>query len=302
MTESGGKSLESGMVLQSRLRKMAHLGNSVRKGHIAATGGGPVIVKSLVNNTTEKDDAVHGVIPGGGKATEARSLSLRIQGDELNQKTALQITQAVNQRFHYRTSVGHDGVAEPKTDRIIELHIPEVYRNNIGRYASVLNQLVFAEKSSQQQQRLTELEAQIGEPAKSALAALQLEAIGDKALPVLRSALTHNDLEVRFHAAEALAYMENTEGMSELVAAAKTDASYRWHAFAALAAMEDRESANVLSEFFNAPEIDLRYGAFKAIRQQNEDDPIVTGDFLADGFYLHEVDSTAEPVIHFLDS
>ena len=106
-------------------------------------------------------------------------------------------------------------------------------------------------------------------------------------------------MEVRFHAAEALAYMEVTDGIAELVAAAKADPSYRWHAFAALAAMEDRESANVLSEFFNEPEIELRYGAFKAIRQQNEDDPIVISEFLADGYYLNEVDSTAEPVIHF---
>ena len=298
-TESSCKSLENGVVLQSRLRKMARLGNSNRKGHIAATGGGPIIVKSLVNNTNDPDDAIIGVVPGGGKATENRTLILRIQGEEFNQKTALQIAQAINQRFHYRTSVGHDGVAEPKSDRKIELHVPEVYRNNIGRYASVLQSLVFAEKSSQKQQRLTELEVQIGEPAKSNLTARQLEAIGDKALPVLRAALTHNDLEVRFHAAEALAYMEVTDGIAELVAAAKADPSYRWHAFAALAAMEDRESANVLSEFFNEPEIELRYGAFKAIRQQNEDDPIVISDFLADGYYLNEVDSTAEPVIHF---
>ena len=298
MTESGGTSLENGVVLQSRLRKMAHLGNRVRKGNIAATGDGPVIIKSLVNDTDENGDAVHGVIPGGGKATEDHPLSLRIQGDAMNQKTALQITQAVNQRFHYRTTVGHDGVAEPKTDRIIELHIPQVYRNNIGRYASVLNQMYFAENSTQQQKRLTELEARIGEPSKSGLAALQLEAIGDKALPILRTALSHNDLEVRFHAAEALAYMGVSEGLSELVAAAKADSSYRWHTFAALAAMDGRESANELSEFFNEPEIELRFGAFKAIRQQNEDDPIVTGDFLADGFYLHEIDSTADPVVH----
>ena len=299
MTESDATSLENGMVLQSRLRKMAHLGNRVRKGNIAATGGGPIIIKSLVNNTDENGGLVHGVIPGGGKATGDRPLSLRISSDALNQKTALQITQAVNQRFRYRTSLGHDGVAEPKSDRTIELQLPQVYRNNVGRYASVLNQLVFSEKASQRQERLTELEALIGEPAKSSLAALQLEAIGDTAMPVLRAALSHNDLEVRFHAAEALAYMGASDGISELVAAAKADKSYRWHAFAALAAMDERESANVLSEFFNDSEIGLRYGAFKAIYQQNEDDPIVKGDFLADGFYLHEIDSTAEPVVHF---
>ena len=234
MTESGGTSLENGVVMPSRLRKMAHLGSRVRKGNITATGGGPVIVKSLVDDTDDSDNAVEGVIPGGGKTTAERSLSLQIQGDKLNQKTALQITQAVNQRFRYRTSVGHDGVAQPKTDRIVALQIPDVYRNNVGRYASVLNQLVFDENNKQKQERLAELEALIGEPAKSALAAMQLEAIGDKAKPVLKTALTHSDLEVRFHAAEALAYMGDIDGISELVAAAEADKSYRWHAFAAL--------------------------------------------------------------------
>jgi len=66
-----------------------------------------------------------------------------------------------------------------------------------------------------------------------------------------------------------------------------------------LTAIDDRELSNSLSELFNHPEVSVRYGAFKALRQKNEDDPIVSGDFLANGFFLHEVDSTAKPVIHF---
>ena len=299
MNESDGTSLENGIVLQSRLRKMSHLGNRVRKGNITATAGGPVIVNSLVTNTDESGDAVHGVIPGGGKATEDRQISLRIQGDEMNQKTAVRIAQAINRRFRYRTGVGKDGVAEPKSDRIIELQIPDVYLNNLGRYGLVLNQLFFAETSRQQQERFAELEVQIGQPGQSGLVAMQLEAIGDKALPVLKATLSHSDLEVRFHAAEALAYLGDADGIEHLVAALKADKKYRWDALAALSALDGRESANVLSEIFNEPEVELRYGAFKAIRQQNEEDPIVTGDFLASGFFLHEVDSTADPAIHF---
>ena len=299
MSESDATTLESGIVLQSRLRRMAHLGNRVKQGNVAATGAGPVIVKSIVNNTDAPEDKLHALIPGGGKALQDRILSLQIKGDDFNQKTALKIGQAINQRFTHRTSVGHDGVAEPKTDRKIDLQIPSAYRHNIGRYASVLNQLVFAENVKQRQERLAELEAQIGEPAKSALAALQLEAIGDKALPALRTALSHNDMEVRFHAAEALAYMGEAVGAPELIAAAKEKVSYRWHAFAALTAIDDRELSNSLSELFNHPEVSVRYGAFKTLRHKNEDDPIVSGDFLANGFFLHEVDSTAEPVIHF---
>lgn len=299
MAESEGSSLEGGIILKSRLRKMAKLGNSVKKGSVSATGSGPLIIKSLVSDTDEREDALHAVIPAGGKALTDRALGIQLRDKTYNQKTALQITQAINKRFRYRTSLGHDGVSEPKTDREIELKVPQVYRNNVGRYASVLSQLFFSESNSQLQERLASLEVNIGDPARSGLAAMQLEAIGDKAKPALQAALKHRDLEVRFHAAEALAYMGVADGISELVAAAKAEKSYRWHAFAALAAMESRESANVLSEFFNQPEIELRYGAFKAIRQQNEDDPIVVGDFLVDQFFLHEVDSTAEPTVHF---
>jgi len=298
MSESDATTIENGVVLKTRLRRMVNLGNRVTKGGVAANAEGPVIIRSLVDNTDKDEDKLEAVIPAGGRVTEDRILGLQIQGDQFNQKTALQITQAINQRFRYRTTLGHDGVAEPKTDRKIELKVPQVYRNNIGRYASVLNQLVFAENSSQLEERLADLEAQIGQPIQSGLAALQLEAIGDKAKPVLQSALSHNDIEVRFHAAEALAYMGVTDGIPELVAAAKADKSYRWHTFAALASMESRETANVLSELFNNSEIDIRYGAFNAIRQQNEDDPIVTGEYLADEFYLHEVDSTVKPTIY----
>ena len=297
MSESDATSIENGVVLSTRLRRMVNLGNRVKKGGVSATAGGPLIVQSLISNTDQGEDKLEAVIPAGGKATEDRVLGLQIQGDEFNQKTALQIAHAINKRFRYRTAVGYDGVAEPRTDRKIGLKVPQVYRNNIGRYASVLNQVVFAENRAQLQERLAELEAQIGQPAQSGLAAIQLEAIGEQAQPVLQAALSHNDREVRFHASEALAYMGITDGISELVTAAKTDKSYRWHAFAALASMESRDTANVLSEFFNDSEIDLRYGAFKAIGQQNKDDPIVTGDYLANEFFLHEVDSTAEPTI-----
>ena len=298
MSDSNATSIDSGVLMQTRLRKMANLGNRVKKGSVSATASGPVIIRSLLNDSDDHDDALQATVPAGGKTTIDRHLGLRIHGEEIDQRTALQITQAINKRFHYRTNLGHDGVAEPKTDRKITLKVPQVYRHNIGRYASVLNQLVFAENSGQLKERLSELEAQIGQPTQSGLAAMQLEAIGDEAKPVLQAALLHNDLEVRFHAAEALAYMGDTGGTSELIAAAKADKSYRWHAFAALASMDSRESANTLSEFFNHPEIELRYGAFKAIRKQNQDDPIVTGDYLTNEFFLHEVDTTANPTIH----
>lgn len=311
MTDSNGTSIENGQILQSRLRKMAHLGNRVKQGKISAVGSGDVAVKALFGGRTEakiksdvkvksdSDSLLQGVVLGGGKVLEARPLSLRIRGEDFDHKTALQITYALNQRFEYRSNIGRDGVAEPKTDRIIELHVPVNYRNNIGRYASVMNQMVFAESGAQRAERINDLEATMASPVQSSLAAMKLEAIGDDAIPALKRALSHNAMEVRFHAAESLAYMGREDGIDELVSAAQKDATYRWHAFAALASLESRVSANTLSQLFDEPEQEMRYGAFKALRQQNADDPLVQGELLADGYYLHEVNSEASPFVHF---
>ena len=305
MTDSNGTSIENGKVLQSRLRKMAHLGNRVKQGKVSAVGKGSVTVKALMNNDSgdankpDSEGLLQGVVLGGGKVLEPRPLSLRIRGDDFDHKTALQITYALNQRFEYRTNVGRDGVAEPKSDRVIELHVPGNYRNNIGRYASVMNQMMFAESESQRAERLNELEATIGNPVQSALAAMQLEAIGDKAIPALKRALKHHAMEVRFHAAEALAYLGQEDGIVELVDAARQDSTYRWHAFAALASLESRVSANTLAELFDESEHEMRYGAFRSLRQQNADDPLVQGELLANDFYLHEVNSTAAAFVHF---
>jgi hypothetical protein len=84
-----------------------------------------------------------------------------------------------------------------------------------------------------------------------------------------------------------------------MVAAAKQDPTYRWHMFAALASLDSRVSANTLSGLFNESAFELRYGAFRALRQQNPDDPLVQGESLANDFFLHEVESTASPFVHF---
>jgi flagellar basal body P-ring protein FlgI len=304
MADSTASSIENGLVLTTRMRKMAHLGNRVTKGGISATAKGRVVVNAVFDSNYDdsadkKAKHLHGYILGGGKATADRPLSLRIRGDKFNQKTALQIARALNTRFQRISRLGRDGVAEPKNDRIIEIQVPRNYRNNIGRYASTINQMMFAENAKQRQQRLSDLETMISEPANSALASLQLEGLGKEALPTLKRALGHNDSEARFHAAEALAYMGEGDGIDELKHAAESNSSFRWHAFAALAALEGRESAAALTELLGAEEPEIRYGAFRAIIQQNPEDPIVAGDWLAGGFHLHEIDTDASPLIHF---
>jgi len=108
-----------------------------------------------------------------------------------------------------------------------------------------------------------------------------------------------NDLEVQFHAAQALAYSGHADGVDILVKAAKDEPAFRWHAMTALASFDDVSTGNGLSELMQVESAETRYGAFRAMRARSANDPLVSGDWLAGDFHLHEIPSDASPMIHF---
>ena len=115
---------------------------------------------------------------------------------------------AVNRRFHTYTGGAKKGVANPKDDQHVELVVHPRYKNNVERYMQVVRSIALRESPAQQMARLTLLERQLLDPITAATAALRLEAIGKEAVPTLNLGLKSADPEVRFYAAEALAYLD----------------------------------------------------------------------------------------------
>ena len=102
-------------------------------------------------------------------------------------------------------------MATPKTDEFIDVVIHPRYKDNIGRYMQVVRNVAIDESPTTLQARLMFLEQQLQRPAHRANAAMRLEAIGDdQAKQILKQGLASNDPEVRFYAAEALAYLDDT--------------------------------------------------------------------------------------------
>ena len=299
LRNSDAKSLENGMILQTRMAPTARLGGGVKQGHVTGLGKGRILVDALFESRKDQPNQLKGVVLGGGKALEDRPLGLTIRTEEFNTNTTIKISRAINARFTTVDESGQKGVAEPKTDRIVELLVPESYRNNIGRYLAVVKNIAYNEPASERVNRMEELDRQIGEPSNAGLAATRLEALGKDGIPALKRALRHHDLEVQFHAAQALAYLGQPDGIDVLKRAAKEEPAFRWHSLAALSSLDDVTASIALTDLMHVSSAETRYGAFRAMRVQSPGDNLVSGTWLAGDFYLHEIPSDADPMLHF---
>jgi hypothetical protein len=294
-------SLRSGWLMQCRLREMENLGGQVRPGHIIALGEGRLLVEAAFQDKAAKALETRGFIPGGAISHTERSLGLVVRDDsgKTVRKSAL-IATAINSRFHAADAAGgRTTVANAKRDDFIELQLHPRYALNFKRYIRIVQNVALKEKPARRRLRIELLAAKLREPVSTEAAAWQLEAIGKEAIPTLKQGLASADLEVRFNAAEALAYLDVPEAAPALAEAARESSAFRWSALMALAGMGP-DAFDALSELLHVPSVETRYGAFRALSHRRQISPLVRGVVLGDEeFSFHVVQSQAPPVIHF---
>jgi hypothetical protein len=80
---------------------------------------------------------------------------------------------------------------------------------------------------------------------------------------------------VKFFAAEALAYLGNVDGARILAETAKARPEFRSYALKALAAMDQSAGLMRLRELMGEADVQLRYGAFDALRSFDASDPFL---------------------------
>ncbi len=299
MPNSETTSLRGGFVMQTTLRPKAVLKGKVKDGHDTAFVKGRIQVKAMFEGGDDPMLENNGYILGGGVALEDRKLGLAIRDEFATLRTAVTIGRAINARFTTYDETGKIGVATPKNDRSIELLVPEEYRQNIGRYVQVIVNMAYQETAEHRLNRMEQLEMELKEPALARDAALKLEAIGREAIPALKRALQSDDPEVRFHSAEALAYLDQGDGIGELKAAAQKVPDYRWHALTALASSEELAAGTALTDLLHSENAETRYGAFRAMLARSPQDPLMAGEWFPGEFFLHVVPSTGSTMIHF---
>lgn len=298
-------SLRGGWLMQTRMREhqfVSNENNTVKTGHIIAIGQGPVIVDAVYQASEDKTLETRGRVLSGAKVMKARPMGLVVKKDFATVQVSTIVGAAVNNRFHTFDRGLKTGVAEPKNNEYVELKLHPRYKGNISRFIRVIRSIAVNESVPDRAQRMMLLEHQIMNSTTAPSAALQLEAIGKEGITLLNKGLRSDDPESRFYAAEALAYLDQGECVPALLDAAKLEPAYRWHAITALAAMDHTSAYSALNELMHVQSAETRYGAFRALRSRNSNDPIVKGEMFHSEYTLHVIPSPAERMIHFTQS
>jgi flagellar basal body P-ring protein FlgI len=295
--------LRSGWLLPARLTEMAVLGEQIRQGSVLGQAEGPVLVDPAADPKKDPALATRGRVLGGGVALKSRSLGLIVSRQHQSIRLSQQISAAINKRFYVHVDGRKQGVAVPKTEEFIELAVHARYKDNVGRFMRVARNIPVDESTKVLQDRLQLLEHQLADPLTAANAAIRLEAVGnDQAIEILTKALAINDPEVRFYAAEALAYLDQTAAVETLAAVARDEPSFRVNALAALSAMDDVIAFDSLRDLLSVQSAETRYGAFRALWAMNENDPLVRGETMGSGFTYHVLDVAGPAMIHVTQS
>jgi len=114
----------------------------------------------------------------------------------------------------------------------------------------------------------------------------------------LKKALESKDAEVRFAAAEALAYLGESIAAEPLAEAAAALRAARPAALAALAALDDAHGIDALQSLLASSSAETRYGAFRALWTMDSSIPLVKGEKLEDVCTLHVLDVGGPTLVH----
>jgi Flagellar P-ring protein len=297
------KTLNGGRLMQCWLREHLRAPNGGdHTSHEFAIALGPVLVGSAYKKNMGDQAGVlrrGRIVAGGTWKWEDRDLDLLLRNEFRSERNAVRIANAIGRRFFDYDKHGQRvPLAEAKTDQKIVLKVMPKYRDNYPRYLDVVRKIAFRETDVARAVRIRALKWDLLEPETSAQAALKLEAIGEQGIPTLKTGLKSNDPQVRFHAAEALAYLGDASGLPALFEAARDQYAFRIFALAAMAVLDDPEVHLKLRDLMDLESPETRYGAFRALTTLDKNDPFVRGEELNKQFRLHTLKSAGPPMVH----
>jgi hypothetical protein len=295
--QTGATDLHGGWLMDTRLRQQQTLSGAVRKSDVLVVGTGQILTRAVSEGGEDISRKLEGIVIGGGRIQQDRKLGLVIRPEYQHVKLSKQLADSINQRFFFYDGTTRGGIATAREDDFIEISVHPRYRRNIHRLMAVVGNVVAGGESVETQQRLIDLGRQMSEPTTAADAAMQLEALGERAVPTLLEALKSSDPEIRFYASEALAYLDRTEAIEPLRQAAADQPAFRFASLIALEGMDNRSSLDALQSLMDQPSIETRYGAMRSIRRRTDGQVILRPIKLGTGIEFYNIPSEAPTFI-----
>ncbi len=322
--DSETTSLAGGFLMMTELREIRIAGGGPKEGRTLASAYGPI----LTGDAEDPENLKVGRVLSGAWSRKELPYILLVKEKHQSARTAKMLEDIINYRFFQRERGFQAKMAEAKQPSYLELRVPRLYHQNQIRYFQLIKQLPMVDNPSLREQRLEKWGKELLDPETAGISAIRLEGVGSAAAETLRNGLESPHAQVRFFAAEALAYLDDESCVNVLAEAIVQRPEFRAFALAALSAMEQPAATMKLRALMDEPDIEVRYGAFNALRtidptdsflgrvrvyKQPERDPEEARDALAmrvptfsssrdkgpeDPFELYIVDSDGPPMVH----
>ncbi len=294
---NNASNLHGGWLLDTRLRMEQLIQGRVRKGDLAAMATGSVLTRAATRNTTDESLRTEGVILGGATVQKSRNMGLVIRPEYQHVKVASQISEAINRRFFFFDGTTRRGVSKPVEDDYVEIDLHPRYEASLGRYVAVVQAIAIDDRRANSQERLSELALQLNDPATAADAALQLEALGESAIPTLIEATKSENPELRFYAAEALAYLDRSEAIPVLEQSIAEESAFRYPGLAALQGLKHPAVGDALLRLMHQSSVETRYGAYVTLRKRSEVAERLPLQRIGDTLEFCQIESATEPAV-----
>jgi hypothetical protein len=275
------------------------------KGSTMARASGPLLVG--FGDGDEAARVRRGRIWGGGRCIVDAPFLLMLNSDQQFARVAAVIADRVNETFYgafHGSGPNGSAVAKASNNIAVGLRVPPQYKLNLPRFLRVVRLIPLredgagADKADRRSYR-QRLADDLLDPARTVTSALRLEALGQNSIAALRAGLESNHALVRFCAAEALAYLGSPSCGDELGLAVEKQPALRAFALTALASLDEAVSRVKLAELLESSADDeTRYGAFRALRTLDENEPAVHGELMNESFWLHQVAGNTPPLVH----
>jgi hypothetical protein len=237
-----------------------------------------------------------GTIADGAVVTANRPYYLALNESDRRSTIAATVAERLNTTFH-TTADPNLKVAEAKDREFILVNVPTAYRNNHYRFLLVARQVPYTSVRAGGSYR-AKLVEELMDPATTLTAAVKLEALGGDCRQSLRVGLESPSPWVRFAAAEALAYLGQTDGVGELARLAEDHPALRAQCLKALASVDDSSGTDRLVDMLSSADAELRQGAFIALRLADDRHPALNGTLMNKSYVLHKVAPDAPPAVH----
>lgn len=276
-------------------------GNRLLRGHEVVLARGPIqaALTGTGDGSAASDQPLkRGYVWKGGKLLDGRAMYLVLKADQQRYRVAEQVATRLNETFHAGESAGTK-VASARHKDLVAVAVPPRYRLNRPHYMRVVWAVPMATPADPARYA-QEWEVKLNQPETALAAAIRLEALGQPGYPALKAALASEYPLVRFAAAEALAYQGQTAAAETLQKITSEHPALQAYALTALAALDDALGMSKLEELLAAKEPELRYGAFRALREADPTNELIRGEWAKRSFVLHEVKVPGPELVHLL--